>query len=294
MSTTATATLTSGTAPNPQGGSGSAPPANGTGLPANTSGWWDSVKDSGTKEWLGTKKFPDADSALTSYRNLEQLFGADKAGRTVVLPKDDNDADGWAALSKRLGVPESADGYKLPVPEGGDDGFAKTAAAWFQKNGVHPRAATGIANEWNAWVKEQVEAGEAADRAESVKQMEALGKEWGTSFDANRELAQRGYREFASRFGLDDKATLERAESVFGAANLTKFFHGLGSLNSEGGFAGTDGRGGFNTSVADAQKEITQIQADRIAGKISDVAWRKTYGPRMMELGKIVARTMGT
>lgn len=217
-------------------------------------------------------------------------MGADKAGRTVMLPKDDADADGWKALNARLGVPESPDGYKLPLPEGvTDDSFAKQAAQWFHKRGITPNAAKGITEDWNGWVAEQVKAGQEADKAESAKQMQGLEQEWGQSFTEKRELAQRGYRQFAQQFGLDDKATLEKAESALGAANLTKFFAGLGAMNSEGSFASGDRPGGFGMSVADAQKRIESIRADRIAGKINDAAWRKEFEPEMAKLGKIVA-----
>lgn len=215
-------------------------------------------------------------------------MGADKAGRTLLMPKDDNDAEGWKALNARLGVPETPDGYKLPMPEGADDGFARTASQWFHEAGLRPASAQRIAEHWNTWVKEQVEAGEAADRAESDRQMKGLEAEWGNQFTEKQETARRGYREFAKRFGLDDNATLERAESIFGAANLTKFFAGLGALNSESAFAGADGRGGFNPSVKDAQSRIREIQADRVAGKISNSEWQRTYEPEIMRLAEII------
>lgn len=286
---TAAAVLTSGSSNSPapvEGGGGASAASSGLPSTPNT-GWWDSIKDAEVKTWLSTKKYPDAESALKSHWSLERLMGAEKAGRTVVLPKDDNDADGWKALASKIGVPDSPDGYKLPMPEGTDDGFAKTAAKWFHEAGVPPRAANKIAEQWNSFITEQVKAGEAADRAESEKQMGALEKEWGNDFPAKRELAQRGYREFAKQFGLDDKATLERAESVLGAANLTKLFAGLGQLNSESAFAGSDGKGGFSMSKDSALTELRQIQADRAANKINDHAWRTQYEKRAIELGKI-------
>lgn len=281
---TAAAVLSSGssnTSSSVEGGGGALPTAPST-------GWWDSVKDGEVKTWLGNKKYPDAESALKAHWSLERLMGADKAGRTVMLPKDENDAEGWKALSAKLGVPDSADGYKLPMPEGSDDNFAKTAAKWFHEAGVPPRAANKIAEAWNAWVGEQVKAGEATEHAESEKQMSALEKEWGNEFGAKRELAQRGYRNFAKQFGLDDKAALERAETVLGAANLTKFFAGLGQLNSESAFAGSDGKGGFSgVSKQQALDQIRQIQTDRMAGKINDHAWRTEFGPKVEKLGAI-------
>jgi len=259
------------------------------GLPnAQPSGWWDSVKDPEVKAFLANKNFPDAEHGYKAYKNLETLFGADKAGRAVLLPKDENDAEGWKTLASKLGVPEKPDDYKLPLPEGADDGFAKTAAQWFHEAGIPPRMANKVAEHWNNWVAEQVKAGEASDRAQSEQQMAALEKEWGPQFPAKRELAQRGFAAFAKQFGLDDKAALDRAESVLGAANLTRLFSGLGSLNAESGFAGSDGNGTFGMSRMTAQKEVDQIVADRTAGKINDYQWRTQYGPRMEQLAKVL------
>lgn len=270
------------------GGTAGANGASAGGLPtAQSASWYDSVKDPEIKTWLSSKKYPDAESALKSHWSLERMMGAEKAGRTAVLPKDDNDVEGWKALAAKIGVPDTPDGYKLPTPEGADDGFAKTASKWFHEAGVPPRAANKIAEAWNSWVGEQMKANEAAEQAESAKQMGALEKEWGNDYGAKRELAQRGYREFAKQFGLDDKAALERAESVLGAANLTKFFVGLGQLNSESAFASSDGKGGFSVTKDSAMTQLRQIQADRAAGKINDHAWRTEFEKRATELGKI-------
>lgn len=277
---TATETLTSGT-----------PPAAAPGLPANPppTGWFDGVKDTEVKTWLQNKNYPDVDSALKAHWGLERIMGADKAGRTVMLPKDDNDADGWKALSAKLGVPEKPDDYKLPMPEGVDDGFAKEAAKWFHQTGVPPRQAAKIAESWNTWVGEQVKQNEAAERAESEKQIQALQKEWGKDFDAKQELAQRGYRSFAKQFGLDDKAALERMESAIGAANMTRFFSGLGSLDSEHSFAGGNKNSGFGMSASDAQKRVDEITAKRTAGEITNYQWQKEFMPEMDKLARIIA-----
>lgn len=262
------------------------------GLPtAAASGWWDTIKDPETKTWAANKAYPDAELALKAHRNLEQLMGADKAGRAVMLPKDDADVEGWKNLGSRLGVPDTADGYKLPLPAGQtDDGFAKTAANWFHEAGVPPRAANKIAEAWNGWMGEQLKAAETAERTESATQMAALEKEWGPKFTENKELAQRGYREFAEKFGLNDKAALERAETVLGAGNLTKFFAGIGALNAESKFAGADGKGnGFAAISKDqARAEFDQTTADRAGGKINDFLWRTETEPRRAKLMAII------
>lgn len=247
------------------------------------------MKDAEVKTWLSAKKYPDAEHALKAHWGLERMMGADKAGRTVMLPKDENDADGWKSLSQRLGVPEKPEDYKLPIPQGADDGFAKTASAWFHEAGVPPRMANFVANKWNEYIAGEVQKGEAADKAESEKQMTALRQEWGHEFDAKAELGRRGFAEFAKQFGLDDKAALDRAESVLGSANLVKFFAGIGSLNAESQFAGGGAPGNFRMSVNDAQREIDQITAERTAGKINDYQWRKEAEPRLRKLAEVIA-----
>ena len=72
------ATTSPGANPQPGGNS----PPNPT---PGSSGWWDSVPDAQTKEWLASKNYPSANEAFVSAHNLEKLFGADKAGRTVLL-----------------------------------------------------------------------------------------------------------------------------------------------------------------------------------------------------------------
>ena len=251
--------------------------------------WADSVQDPELKGWLQNKSYPDAEHALKAHRSLEQLMGADKAGRTVLIPKDENDADGWKAVASKLGVPASADGYKLPMPEGMDDGFAKTAATWFHKAGVPPRAANLIAQEWNTWIGEQVKLNEQTETAESEKQMNALKTEWGSKADENIELARRGFRQFGEKFGLSAEA-MKRAESVLGASNLVKFFHGLGSLNAESSFAGSgDGGSRFGPSQQEMNRQIGLWRADRMNGKISDYQWEKEIAPQIEKMFKQMA-----
>lgn len=287
---TAAETLTAGNATGSSAtGTGATVP---TGLPGTEftpPSWADSVKDTEVKSWLQNKAYPDAEHALKAHRSLEQLMGADKAGRTLLVPKDDSDIEGWKAVASKLGVPANPADYKLPVPEGMDGGFANTASTWFHEAGVPPRMAKFVAEKWNGWVAEQVKAGEQQEAAESAKQMKGLESEWGNKYTENTELARRGLREFGSKFGLDD-AALKRAESVLGAANLVKFFHGLGSLNAESSFAGNDGGGSFGISPQAARKELNGYYADRSAGKINDYQWAKEIEPRINKLAQVLSR----
>jgi hypothetical protein len=260
-------------------------PASAPTIPQNP-GWWDGVKNPDTKAWLANKAYPDPDKAFESHQMLEKAFGADRAGRAVILPKDDADVAGWKDLYTKLGVPDTVDGYKLPLPEGTDPAFAKSAAQWFHEAGVPPKAADKIATKWNEWAAAEVQRIDAAEKAKSEADMAELQRQWGGAFTEKRELAQRGFREFAKQFGLDAPDILARAETAMGAANLTKFFAGLGSLNSESTFAASDANGQRPKMTHEqGQARIKEIIDKRAKGEINDKEWRTTYGPLVERLG---------
>ena len=65
------------------------------------------------------QKFNDVNGLAKSYLSLEKMMGQDK----IVMPKDDNDIEGWNSMYSRLGVPETSDGYGLVQPEGVPEGL---------------------------------------------------------------------------------------------------------------------------------------------------------------------------
>jgi hypothetical protein len=86
--------------------------------PAANGAWYDAFENPEVKTWTAAKGFKDPAAVAESAYNLEKLIGFDKAGRTLVVPKDDATPDEMRAFHAKLGVPETPDGYKLPLPEG--------------------------------------------------------------------------------------------------------------------------------------------------------------------------------
>lgn len=74
---------------------------------------WQTALPGDLKDLAANKGWKEPADALKSYKHLEGLLGADKSGRGLVLPKDENDAEGYARVYKALGRPENADGYGL-------------------------------------------------------------------------------------------------------------------------------------------------------------------------------------
>jgi hypothetical protein len=266
---------------NPDGGAGG-DPAKG-GQAANTD--WFPVEH---KDFVTNKGWKGAGDAITSFVNLEKLIGADKAGRTVILPKDEKDADGIKAFRTRMGVPDSADGYELPLPEGDKGEFAKIAAKWFHGQGVPKAAAQSIAKQWNEHIAALVKADQDAAVAESDRQLATLKTEWGGDFEKNSEFARR----FLRAAGWDD-AKVALYEQTFGTSSMLKDFHAFGSKFQEKSLAGGDGGGGggsFTMTKAAAQARLDEIRSARIAGTITDAQWKNGKQKEFEDLSQFVAQ----
>jgi hypothetical protein len=233
----------------------SAPPAN----------WFgDSNKD-----YVANKGFKSGDDAITSLRNLETLLGAEKAGRTIVLPKDEKDAEGIKAYREKLGVPATAEGYELPVKEGDNGNFAKSASAWLHAAGIPKAAGQALAKHWNDFHDQALASAKAALDTQSQQQLDGLKAEWGDKFDQNSEQARRFMK--AAGFGEDE---VKLYEETFGTANMLKRWASIGEKLGEAGFAGGGGGGG-NSTAAQAREQLETLRAGRIAGTVSEEEWNR-------------------
>lgn len=260
--------------PTPTPNPSPSPPATGGDTPAP---WFADDQ----KDYVTNKGWKAPADAVTSAINLEKLMGADKAGRTVVMPKDDKDVEGLKAFRAKMGVPESADKYELPFPDGESGDFAKTAASWFHKQGVPKAAAQEIAKEWNTFFEGMLKEDSTKLQAESQKQLDTLKTEWGNDFDKNSEFARR----FLRASGWDD-AKVKKYEDTFGTAAMLKDFHGWGSKTGEHDFAGGGGGGSFSLSPQAAKEKLGDLRQQRIEGKIT----QKDYLEQMEKLAPLAEK----
>ena len=209
---------------------------------------------------IQTKGWKSPADAIGSYMNLEKLMGADKAGRGVVLPKDDAPAEEWAQFYQRLGRPESVDGYKLPLPDGDTGAFAKTAAQWFHEAGLTTKQAETLAAKWNEFSSSTMEQQEAQFSQQSALDMQDLQKTWGDKFEANAELARRARREA----GLSD-AEGQAIERALGLKKAAEVFAFLGKQFAESPMKGGEGAtaGRFGGTPEDAKARIAALKSDK-------------------------------
>lgn len=237
-----------------QGGGGAAGGAAGGTPPAFD--WNTGLTDEATKSWVTTKGYKDPAALAFAAMNQEKLLGV-PADKIIKLPTDDK-PESWKPVWSRLGVPETADGYKLPVPEGDKGEFAKQAAAWFHEANIPAAAAAKLAEKWNAFTADQAKAASDAAIAKGAEQHEALKKEWGAAYEQNLGIAKKA----AAAFGWD-QAKIDALQSALGYDGVMKFAHEIGTKVGEDGFVSGGGAnpGGVMTP-AQAQSEIALLRKD--------------------------------
>ena len=218
--------------------------------------WYTQLSEE-TRGFVQTKGWQSPDDVVQSYTNLEKLLGADKAGRGVVMPKDDAAPEEWGKFYDKLGRPQSPEEYKLPVPQGDTGEFAKLAAGKFHELGITAKQAQSLAEWWNA-NSEQMQTSQMNQQMQnSEMEMEVLQSEWGKEFDANIEAARRATRQF----GVQEQV-LEKIENAIGTREMLKLFSNIGKGMGEDSFVDSGKSGNFGISPEAARVRIGQLKAD--------------------------------
>lgn len=218
--------------------------------------WYDALPEE-TRGLIQNKGWKEPQDVISSYSNLEKLLGADKAGRGLVLPKEDADAGEWGKVYDRLGRPTSPDGYKLPVPEGDTGEFAKIAAGKFHELGLSAKQAEQLADWYNSQTSGMMSQSEQQLSVQSEQDMQSLEIEWGQNFDANIEASRRAVREF----GFNEQE-LEAMERGLGTANMMKKFADIGKRLGESQFVEGKTSGNFGMSPEAARVRISALKQD--------------------------------
>jgi hypothetical protein len=284
----------------PNGGQG--------GTPADVPAWAAPYPDELRQTVVG-KGWKEPADAVKAYAELHKMFGADRHGRTVVLPTDENDKAGWDGVWNKLGRPEKPEGYGLDKLEKADPGLVKWAAGTFHELGVPARLATGLAQKWGEYVGGMAGQQQAETAQRSSAELDELKNTWGPTFPARVDLAQRyalqlvgPIRPLAEELKLADGRvlpagspdprdenfqTLVKLENALGTKRMYELFHAqgqrLGELRSpmtgDGG-----GGGGLPATAEGARAEITRLGRDEefqrkaaVEGSTERQRWDQLY-----------------
>ena len=238
-------------------------PAGGTGGPGATQPEafdWGSLKlESDAQALVNDRQWKHPNDVIKSYRNLEKLTGV-PPDQILKLPKGDDPA-AWNDIYNRLGRPEKADGYKIPIPEGGSDEFAKTAAQWFHEAGLTQAGATKLATKWNEYMTGQQTAQTEAAKLRDTQDVAALKQEWGADYDRHAGVVDKA----AEAFGMTQEQ-LSALKSAMGPKAAMQFMRNIGSKLGTEDKTFHDGQSsnGFNAmSPEQAGAEIQRLQKDK-------------------------------
>lgn len=141
---------------------------------------------------------------LKSYNSAQSMIGG-----SVKLPTDKSTPEEKTAFFRKLGCPETVDGYKWEQPEGIEvkngeafENFKKTALSL----GLTNDQLSGVLNGYSEIVKEIFNQEEAFKSQQEKDTREKLGREWGDKFDGKLDgvmklLEKAGIKEDLARTG---------------------------------------------------------------------------------------------
>lgn len=222
----------------------------------NAASWLEALPEP-ERAYVQNKGWDTPDKLLTSYKNLEKVFGADKAGRALLLPGENATPEEKAAFYSKLGRPESPEGYGLKAPEKfGDpellEGFTKTA----HEIGLSKTQAEALLK-FQVGHFEQMQAKADAE----VNQLKA---EWGDKADTYLAAAKKA----GAEFGLSDDE-ITGIELVIGPKRTLEFLRDVGAKLGEARMVDGDQRGGFTESLESLYQQQASLAKDK--------AWAARY-----------------
>ena len=222
---------------------------------------WLENADEVTAGYVQNKGWQKPEQVLESYRNLEKLMGADRAGNTVVMPKPDASPEEFGKFFDRLGRPATPGDYKLEVPAiGGDPKFAEIASKWFHDEGLNTKQAQNLASKFNAFVGEKVGANAEQLAAAYASEDKALRDSWGVAFNQELALAQA----FVRGAGIAPEV-IDKLQASMGHKATMEFFNAMGKRMGEADFVGGNRTQAFGNALTpgQAKAKITELTQDK-------------------------------
>jgi hypothetical protein len=187
--------------------------------------------------------------AVKAARDLRQ-----KLSNAIAVPGDRATPDEIAAFRKRIGVPDSPEGYAIrgpaTLPEGVDATAASAAQADFLR-AMHaagaPPAAVQAALDWYwGYAGKAAPASDPRSAATAAREADAaLREEWGHDYDEKLALARRTIADYG---GEEFAVQLERS-GLGNSVSLARALADLGSYRAEDALFGGPGAGARNSSA---------------------------------------------
>lgn len=232
--------------------------------PPKDADWRASIEDPKLREFASRFESP-SDVAKTAFEFRQKLSNA------ISLPGKKATDEEIAEFNKKLGVPESADGYeiKLPeLPEGVDEERLSEGMSDFRarmhKVGARPEQVQAVVDWYFDTVNTAIEQQDKAVE-ESFEEAEAtLRKEWSDDYDANLEHAKRAVKQFGDedfQALVDEDGAKIDGKPVGNHPAFLKAFAKIGRRIGEGG---------LQIAMGEDEKQSTQQKLDDLTAEAMD------------------------
>lgn len=249
-------------------GAAGQPPAVTAGAEPAAKVWYDDIAEAPVKELMAAKGYKTPAEVAMAYHNLNKVVSGTNGGvdAVAVYPGDNATPEQLETFYKKLGRPETPEGYTIKAADGitPDESLVKFAQTTFHQAGLSPKQAEVVSAAWDKYVGERAAADATSFAEANAAELEA----YKASFKGNFDEAVAAGRRVVGALALD-QATLDKVEGSIGAAAVLELFSKIGLKSGEGGFTaggstqGT-GAGAVETMTPEAaQGEIARLQGDK-------------------------------
>jgi hypothetical protein len=206
------------------------------------------------KEEKSLQNFSNMDDFVKSYLHSQKLVGLDK----IPVPNKHATEEDWKEVYKKLGSPDTPDGYKYSLPEGHsvDEDTLKSFSKEAQKLGLLPNQANGIMNYYNEIVKQAMTDNSSKAETARATAEESLRKEFGPSYQ-NKLTGAKNLATATLGAEFLNTTILQDGSKLGDNAQVVKAFAQLAEKLSEDTIVKGDSPSYMTTSEID--KQITQL-----------------------------------
>jgi hypothetical protein len=229
--------------------------------------WYEVVVDGPDGEALKAKNFAHPGVLAKSYLELDRQRSSFDPTKSVRIPDENAKPEDWQAFHKKLGRPDSVEGYQeVKWGENADPALVEFGKKIAYELGLSPKLAeTVLASKWNEFVAAQNTQGAETDRVANEQVIADLKTNWKGDFDANLAAGNRVVKALEKAgFANEDIAKLEQH---VGVATVVKLMATIGKMTGEAGFMEQTPGGSFRDpsqlSPEQAKGEIERLTSDK-------------------------------
>lgn len=214
----------------------------------------------------------DLGSLAKSYVNAQRLIGQDK----LVLPKGEDDVDGWNTVFNKLGRPTAPTEYEYGqvepidiVPKEYVEKSVAQFSEWAHEAGLNKKQAKLIFTKFMENQRAEAEGIKQSFQTQAQASEEALRQEWGSEFENNIRLAN----DAVLKVGGQELVNTLGSRGLHTDPTVIKVFSNLGKILAED-----------NTIAPTVRSDVSPVTPSQAAQKLNILKNDPEYGKILMNV----------